>query len=377
MIKTIAIIPAAGSGTRTGLNINKVLLNTGAIPIITCTLMPFIISPIINKIIIVINRNDQEIINNTIKNLNSDKEIITVIGGDTRTDSVRNALPYTEGYDITLIHDAARPFVTIDLIEKVVNEAALCGAATAAIPVIDTIKRVKNGKVISTLNREEYQSIQTPQAFNSKSLIDAYKKIKNNYTDDSAIYEEFIGSVSVIYGSPQNIKITTADDLTRYFPKGYRVGVGYDVHRLIEGRKLILGGIEIPNHKGLLGHSDADCLIHSIMDAILTATGNRDIGILFPDNDNKYLGISSLILLEKVYNIISEQGFIINNISAEIIAEKPKLMSFIPSMQGKIAEKLNIEADKVSLAATTSEGLGITGQEQAIAVYSVCSVLTK
>jgi len=375
-MKIAVIIPAAGSGTRTGLNFNKVLYDIGAMPLLSSTLSPFLASPEISKIIIAVNPKDKEKVDKVVSGLNTDKEVITVTGGMTRTETVRNCLPYAEDSDITLIHDAARPFITSDLIEKVINSAKENGAAILAVPVVDTIKKVNNGTVIETVNRSEYVLIQTPQGFKTEELIRAYEAAGNlSYTDDSAVYEKYIGKVSVIEGSPENIKITTEKDFYRFFPRGYRVGVGYDVHPYKEGRKLILGGVEIPHYKGLNGHSDADVLAHAVMDALLTATGNRDIGVLFPDSDEKYLNINSLILLDKVYKIINSQGYKIYNISAEIIAEKPKLMNYIPKMQENLARLLQIDHNNISLAATTTEGLGIVGEEKAVAAYAICGVI--
>lgn len=374
MTKNAVIIPAAGSGERAGKD--KILFNTGGLPLISRTLMPFLLSPLIHKIIITANAENKEKIDLIISNLQTDKEIITVSGGKTRTESVRNALPYAQDCYITLIHDGARPFVSESIIENVLRAAESDGAAVAAVPLVDTVKKVKSGKVVKTVDRSEYVSVQTPQAFRTKDIIKAYEMAADGvFTDDSALYERFIGKVSVVDGSYLNIKITTPEDFARFFPKGFRIGAGYDVHPFAEGRKLILGGVEIPHDKGLSGHSDADCLVHAVMDAILTASGNRDIGVLFPATDSKYLNISSLILLEKVFALISEQGYKINNISAEIIAEKPKLAGYIPKMIENMADILKTDRNNISIAATTSEGLGITGQERAIAVHAVASLI--
>lgn len=375
-MKTIAIIPAAGTGSRMGKNYNKLLSSAGVMPIITHTLLPFISCSDINEIIVIVNKKDKSIIDEIIQNLSADKPISTVIGGKTRTESILCALPYSTDYDITIIHDGARPFVTKDLIIKSIAKAQEFGAAITAVPVVDTIKVVSNDTVEFTPQRENLYIVQTPQAFKSESLIRAYKEIDNSiYTDDSAVYEKYIGKVQVVMGDYNNIKITTEKDMTMYFPKGYNVGIGYDVHKLVKDRKLILGGIDIPHNKGLLGHSDGDCLTHAIMDALLTATNNRDIGVLFPNTEEKYKDIKSLLLLKEVYDIIIKQGYKINNISAEIIAEKPKLMNYIPSIVENLANLLDIDTSCISIAATTSEQLGITGQEKGLAVYAIASVI--
>jgi 2-C-methyl-D-erythritol 4-phosphate cytidylyltransferase/2-C-methyl-D-erythritol 2,4-cyclodiphosphate synthase len=374
-MRVTAIIPAAGSGSRTGLNYNKILLTIGAETVLSMTLRPFILSPIVTKIVIAANKSDISTINNIVSRLSADKPIIVIEGGKNRTESVKNSLIEAEDSDIILIHDGARPFVTNKLITDVAEAAENYGGATAAVPVTDTLKRVKNEIAVETPDRSEFYAAQTPQGFKTTELLRAYEAADDeSFTDDTALYERYIGAVRIVEGDPKNVKITTENDLTRFFPLGYRVGVGYDVHPLVEGRKLIIGGVEIPHHKGLYGHSDADVLTHAIMDALLTAAGKRDIGILFPDNDNQYLNANSLHLLREVYIIISKEGFKVSNVSVEIIAEKPRLASYIPIMQANIAKVLEIESDKVSIAATTSEGLGITGGEQAMAAHAVAAI---
>ncbi|MGI6701768.1 MAG: 2-C-methyl-D-erythritol 2,4-cyclodiphosphate synthase [Christensenellales bacterium] len=377
MSKATVIIPAAGSGARTNLKFNKALFNTGAMPLITRSLMPFIISPMIERIIVAVNIKDKAAIEKIIGNLQSDKEILIVTGGNTRAESVLKALSLSES-EITLIHDAARPFVSVELIGLVINQAAKTGAAVPVVPLTDTVKRISNGVINHTIKRDEYGAAQTPQGFKTADLIKAYHMADElSYTDDSGIYEKFIGAVTAIEGSPENVKITTEDDLTRFFPKGYRIGAGYDVHRLVSGRELILGGVSIPYDKGLLGHSDADCLTHAVMDALLTAAGLPDIGKLFPDNDDDYLNINSLILLDKVYKMIYEKGYAAYNLSAVIIAEKPKMSNYIPMMITSLAKVINVSPDKISIAATTTEGLGIVGDNQAIAAYSVAGIIKR
>ena len=376
-MRVAAIIPAAGTGSRTGLNYNKILFSVGAETVLSMTLQPFILSPIVTKIIIAANKSDTQAINNIVSRLNSDKPIIVIEGGNNRTESVKKCLIEAADSDIIAVHDAARPFVTEALIVRVAEAAEKCGGATAAVPVTDTLKRVIDGVIVDTPNRAEYYAAQTPQAFRTNEFISAYELAGGgaNFTDDTAVYEHYIGKkVAIVEGDPANVKITTESDLTRFFPSGYRVGVGYDVHPLVEGRKLIVGGVEIPHYKGLYGHSDADVLTHAVMDALLTAAGKRDIGVLFPDNDNQYLNANSLLLLRQVYIIISKEGYEASNVSAEIIAEKPRLASYIPIMQANIAKVLEIGSDKVSIAATTSEGMGITGGEQAMAAYAVAAI---
>ncbi len=182
------------------------------------------------------------------------------------------------------------------------------------------------------------------------------------------MFERFFGGVKLVSGDKNNIKITSKEDL----PVSYRSGIGYDTHRLVKGRKLILGGIEIPHDKGLLGHSDADVLTHAITDSILSASGERDIGVLFPDNDAKYKDIYSISLLKEVYRIITAKGYSVVNISAVVMAEKPKLRDYIPLMAKKLADTLGIDETSVNISATTTEGIGLVGREEGISSKAVC-----
>jgi 2-C-methyl-D-erythritol 2,4-cyclodiphosphate synthase len=300
-----------------------------------------------------------------------------VPGGAQRQDSVYAALStIPEDVDFVLVHDGARPFVTEETIEALIEGTVKHGAAVAAVPVKDTIKSAEDGIFSETLDRSRLYSIQTPQGFGRKLLKQAYERAfsENFYgTDDAVLVEKMGEKVYLVKGDYHNIKITTKEDIIlgeAILGEETRIGTGYDVHRLTEGRKLILGGVEIPFDKGLLGHSDADVLIHAIMDALLGAAALGDIGRHFPDNDESYRGISSLLLLKRVGGLLTESGCRIGNIDAVVIAQRPKIAPYIGEMTARIAETLDIEENRINIKGTTTEKLGFCGREEGIAAQA-------
>jgi 2-C-methyl-D-erythritol 4-phosphate cytidylyltransferase/2-C-methyl-D-erythritol 2,4-cyclodiphosphate synthase len=298
-----------------------------------------------------------------------------------------------EDVDIVLVHDGARPFVTNDTIDALIEGTVKYGAAVAAVPVKDTIKSAEGGIFRETLDRSKLFSVQTPQGFGRKLLIEAYERAfseKFYGTDDAVLVEKMGEKVYLVKGDYNNIKITTKEDIIvgeailtarsgKVLPAEYptveealetRIGTGYDVHRLTEGRKLILGGVELPFERGLLGHSDADVLLHAIMDALLGAAALGDIGRHFPDNDESYRGISSLLLLKRVGELLNENGCRIGNIDAVVIAQRPKIAPYIGQMTARIAETLGIGENAINIKGTTTEKLGFCGREEGIAAQA-------
>ena len=224
-----------------------------------------------------------------------------------------------------------------------------------------------------SVDRENYVSVQTPQGFRKSMLIDAYEKAYDDSfhgTDDAAIVEHAGGRIAVVDGEYQNIKITTREDL----PLENRVGTGFDVHRFAEGRRLVLGGVEIPYELGLAGHSDADVLTHALMDALLGAAAMGDIGKLFPDSDPAYEGADSLLLLQQVAEKLDEAFYRIGNVDVTVIAQEPKLSPYTEQMRENLAARLGIEVSRVSVKATTTERLGFTGRQEGIACEAVASI---
>lgn len=303
------------------------------------------------------------------------KPCVVVPGGETRADSVRSGLAAAQG-ELIAIHDAARPFVSEALITAALEAAARTGAAAPAVAVKDTIKVAKDGQVCCTPDRATLYAVQTPQCFRRALYEQALQAVQGEQarlvTDDCSLFELAGMPVALTQGDYANYKITTKEDLEK--EKHMRIGHGYDVHRLVEGRKLILGGVEIPHETGLLGHSDADVLLHAVMDAVLGAAALGDIGQHFPDNDPAYKGADSLALTRAVARLIGEKGYAVGNIDATILCQAPKLAPHIPAMRRNIAEAFGLPVDAVSVKATTEEHLGFTGEKKGIAAHAVALI---
>ena len=375
-MKISAIITCAGSGTRMGFGINKLRYEVSGLSIFEMTLQKFLRDDI-SQIIITSSDQDLEFFKDKTKGLDANIKIVS--GAETRAHSVANAIfAVDKDTDLVIIHDGARPFVSKEVIDDAIKVAKDNGSAIACSSPVDSIREVIDYDYTESRERSHYLLVQTPQVFKYDSILRAYTLAQVNndfgYRDDASLYEHYIGKVYISRGDRENIKITTRDDLYRLVPKHFFVGCGWDTHELVEGRKLILGGIDIPHTKGLLGHSDADVLTHAIMDALLCASNNKDIGHLFPDTDPKYKGISSLLLLEEVVKILKNNNYVINNITAVIMAQKPKLAPHLDAMRAKLAEIMGIDVNRINLTSTTTEKLGLVGHEEAISVNAYCSL---
>jgi 2-C-methyl-D-erythritol 4-phosphate cytidylyltransferase/2-C-methyl-D-erythritol 2,4-cyclodiphosphate synthase len=302
-----------------------------------------------------------------------------VEGGARRQDSVANAFDAVrEDADIVLVHDAARPFVSADVITRTIEAAAAHGAAIAAVAAVDTVKRVDASKtIVETLPREEIYLAQTPQAFRRDVLARAIELGRSGVygTDEAALAERAGHRVQVVTGESSNVKITTASDLERARQRVEsavsRIGVGYDLHRLVEGRPLMLGGVSVPADKGSLGHSDADVVCHAVTDAILGAARAGDIGQHFPDTDPKWKGASSTMLLEEAVRIVRGAGWIVDNVDVVVILERPKLAPHRAEMESRLASAIGIPASAVSVKAKTNEGVDAVGRGEAVAAHAV------
>lgn len=381
------IIAAAGQGKRMGAAVNKVLLPLAGQPVLLHSLAAFSACNQVDDLVVVVAPEEVDQVKDMMNHFPCHKPYQIVAGGSERQYSIANALAVlSPNTDIVLVHDGARPLIANDTIDTVISAARVHRAAIVAVPVKDTIKTVgDDGFVTATPERKTLWAIQTPQAFAYETLCEAYSYAKQHgvlATDDAALVEQIGAKVKIVQGSYTNFKITTPEDLSfaaallgQGCDKMLRIGMGYDVHKLVEGRKLILGGVEIAHNLGLLGHSDADVLLHAIKDALLGAAALGDIGRHFPDSDEQYKGVSSLLLLEKVSEILKTHGYQVNNVDATVVAEKPKLAPHIPTMNGNIAKVLGIEANQVNVKATTTEGLGFTGQKEGIAAYAVATIV--
>ena len=372
--KIAAIIAAAGLGRRMGSDVPKQYLKIGGEPILLKTLHAFCSAPYIDYIFIVTNKDYIPYCLQMKEDYRLDKVVSVVEGGKERQDSVYQVLQEVNrcrpGVEYVLVHDGARPFVSQETIDYVVQAAAGVGAAIACVPVKNSIRRGE-GESSYNVERKNLYSVQTPQGFKKSILMEAYEQaFSDGYygTDDASLVERIGQPVELVMGQYDNIKITTKEDM----PMESRIGTGFDVHRLTEGRPLILGGVEIPFEKGLLGHSDADVLIHALMDALLGAAALGDIGRHFPDNDPQYKDISSMKLLEKVKKLIDEEFYGISNVDITVMAERPKIKSYIDDMTEKIGEALEIDKSKINIKGTTTEKLGFVGREEGIAAQAVC-----
>ena len=264
---------------------------------------------------------------------------------------------------LVAIHDGARPFASKNLVAKLFDEAQAKGSAIPSLPITDTVWDVSTKKVT---DRNNLKAVQTPQVFDFAKIVEAFNKAPHqNYTDESTLFYDVFGELNLVEGDRANVKITYSGDLPTF-----RIGNGFDVHAFCEGDFVILGGVKIPYNKKLKGHSDADVLAHAICDGVLSASNNRDIGVQFPDTDDKYLGANSMDLLATCVQIAKDSGFEVVNVSAVVICQAPKLAPHIPQMAQNLAKVLGVDVSCVNLSATTTEKLGALGNGDGIAVQS-------
>ena len=380
--RTHVILAAGGSGTRMNAGKNKVFLSVCGMSILQRSLLLF--EGLIDSMMIVCKPEDKLCITEIVGVSGLSYNVHTTSGGDTRQHSVLNGLKalHAAPEDIVLIHDAARCLTPRQVILDVLKSCAELGSGIAGIPAVNTMKYADSNRIVlRTVDRTNMFEIQTPQGFRFGPLLDAYEFAEKDgftATDDASVAEHAGIPVHLVQGSKKNIKVTEKEDLLivnallhEDFPV-YRIGMGYDVHRLVENRKLILCGMEIPHSLGLLGHSDADVGLHALMDALLGAASLGDIGKHFPDTSETYKNISSLLLLQDVIRKVRQAGYEIVNVDLTLIAQKPKISPYIPEMILKISEILSCSTDQVSIKATTTERLGFEGREEGISAQAVC-----
>ena len=395
--KVVAVIPAAGRGRRAPGAVPKQFRELLGRPVLWHTLRCFEENPSVGGIIVALNPPDRDRFDAFASDFTKLRPAVD--GGRERGDSVRSALMATTAEDeIVLIHDAVRPLVTSELVNRVIEETERSGAAIPALPATETVKEVSRGVVVRTPARRSLWNAQTPQGFRRDPLLAAFAEgaaaETGLVTDEATLLERMGVKVRVVPGDPHNIKVTTPEDFEKaewFMGKrgpgktadspvratavaSTRVGQGYDVHRLVPGKPLILGGITIPHSAGLEGHSDADVLTHAIIDALLGAAAAGDIGRHFPDDEECYRGISSLLLLGRVRNLLDERGMRVVNIDAVVMAQEPKLAPHIDAIREKLAETLKVPVESVSVKATTTEGLGFTGRSEGVAAQALAQV---
>ncbi|MBU0665672.1 MAG: 2-C-methyl-D-erythritol 4-phosphate cytidylyltransferase [Proteobacteria bacterium] len=388
MPSVAAIIPAAGSGTRMGLGHPKQYHCLAGTPILIHTIRAFVSVTSVSRIIVVVPKDFIAETRQLLTEYKLTADTITVTaGGRRRQDSVLAGMEcLTDATEVVLVHDGARPLVRPELIQRCLEAAWQHGAAIAAIPVKDTLKRAHpDGTIACTVDRHELWQAQTPQAVKFSLLKEAYARLDDkDVTDEAALLEQAGMAVTLIEGSETNIKITRPDDLIlaekiMHTPSSpsMRIGHGYDAHRLVTDRDLVLAGITVPHKLGLAGHSDADVVTHALCDAVLGALGAGDIGRHFPDSDQQFKDIFSITLLEQVMELAFQKGFTVSNADITVICQAPKLAPHIEGMRTTLAQACQVSSEQINLKATTTEKMGFTGREEGISCHAVVLLTTR
>jgi len=391
------VLTGAGAGARLGSPVPKAFVEVAGRPLVAHALeAASAVEP--RRVAITVPEAGAADWIRRVRDLGSSVRVIGVAGGATRQESVRRGLEALAGAadetgepgpELVLVHDAARPCASPALWRRVLESARATGAAVPVLPAVDCLKRVDaSGRVEATLDRERIVRVQTPQGFRWEWLWEAHRSDGGGAPDDAALVEGRGRTVATVEGEPRNLKVTRPEDLRAAaralgaaeglgpgsVPAG-RVGHGWDVHRLVEGRRLVLGGVEIAHRSGLAGHSDADVLAHAITDALLGAAGLGDIGSHFPDDDPRWKDSDSLELLGRVVDLVRESGHGIANVDATVRAEEPRLAPHVEPMRHELARVLGVPVEQVSVKATTGEGVGPVGRGEAIVAEAVALLL--
>jgi 2-C-methyl-D-erythritol 4-phosphate cytidylyltransferase/2-C-methyl-D-erythritol 2,4-cyclodiphosphate synthase len=389
-VHVTAIIAAGGRGERFGGGVPKQLVTLGGRSILERSVDAFVLHERITDLIVALPTELAADVPPYLRERSKPIEVIE--GGNRRQDSVARAFARVPtAADIVVIHDAARPLVSGALIERTIDAAATHGAAIAAVAATDTVKRADERRFVAeTLPRHGIFLAQTPQAFRTSVLREALASVDAaaEATDEASLIERAGHRVQLVDGDPRNLKITTADDLAAaeglveavsgrrpIGASALRIGNGYDLHRLVPGRRLVLGGVTIPFDKGLAGHSDADAVCHAVTDAILGAAGAGDIGRHFPDSDPAWKDADSIALLRRAVEIVGAAGYVVLNVDIVVIAEQPKVTPHAEEMRRNLARAIGILPNQVSVKGKTNEGVGSVGAGESIAVHSVALLI--
>lgn len=384
-----ALIVAAGQGARAGASgaRPKQFLPIGGFPMLFHTLRPFLDHDAVATVQVVIGEGHDRLYADAVPPHAKLRPPVT--GGATRQASVRAGLAALSEMAPThvLIHDGARPFATPGVIDRVVAALAAFDAVLPALPVANTLKRVEHGKVTATVPRDHLQAAETPQGFAFAAIAAAHAKAAGTagvFTDDSAIAEWAGMTVAAVAGDPGNVKVTTAADIAAADRRlaiedalrlaDVRVGVGYDVHTLGAGGHVMLGGVAIPHTRGIVGHSDADVVLHALTDAVLGAIGDGDIGQHFPPSDMQWKGAASSIFLADAVRRVRDRGGAIANLDVAYVGQGPRIATYREKMRARIAEIAGIAVDRVGVKATTNEGLGFIGRGEGVAAHAVATI---
>jgi 2-C-methyl-D-erythritol 4-phosphate cytidylyltransferase/2-C-methyl-D-erythritol 2,4-cyclodiphosphate synthase len=384
MADCVALVVAAGKGERFGDPRPKQYGMLAGQPLLRRALLPFLTHPRVDAVRAVIRDEDRGLYDEAVTGL---PLLPAVVGGASRQESVRRGLESLEdlGPGTVLIHDAARPFVDETLISRVLAALDTSHGAVPALPVTETLKRSRSGTafVDNTVARADLWRAQTPQGFRFADIAAAHRRSAGAaLTDDAAVAEEAGLTVALVAGDEDNVKITTADDLRRAEQRlraetDVRTGTGFDVHRFGPGDHVMLGGVAIAHHCGLAGHSDADVVLHALTDAVLGAVGAGDIGKHFPPGDSRWKGAASHLFLEHAVRLATARGGSILSLDVTVICERPKIGPHRHAMIGRIAAIVGLPPDRVSVKATTTEGLGFTGRREGIAAQAVATLAVR
>jgi len=373
-----ALIVAAGRGVRAGGGIPKQYRTLRGQPLLAHTVDAFLTHPRISRILVVIHPDDRALYDSAI---GSRALLPPAPGGDARQDSVRLGLEALTASppDYVLIHDAARPFVDTALIDRVIDALARHDGAIPGLALSDTIKRAGKGLVEGTVPREGLYRVQTPQGFHYKAIVAAHRSQQGQaLTDDAAVAEAAGLSVAMVAGAEENMKVTEPEDFARAEadPAAFDVvvGQGFDVHQFEAGDHVWLCGVKVPHSHGLEGHSDADAGLHALTDALLGAIGAGDIGVHFPPSDPQWKGAASDRFLAHAAKLVVEAGGRILNVDVTFICERPKIGPHRPAMVARLSEILGLPPQRISIKATTTEGLGFTGRREGLAAQAIASL---
>ncbi len=387
MSSCIALIVAAGSGERFGGERPKQYLSLAGRPLLRHAVEAFLGHPAVAAVQVVYQPAHRPLYDEATAGLDLPEP---VPGGATRQESGRLGLErlacWPGGPPTTvLIHDAARPLVDAGTISRVLAALERAPAALAAVPVFDTLKRGEGGHIAGTVDRTGLWQAQTPQGFHFQTILDAHRRLAGAaLTDDAAVAEQAGLSVALVPGSPDNIKVTTPDDLDRAHRllgasvpvfADVRTGFGFDVHRFTEGDRVMLCGVPVPHSHRLEGHSDADVALHALTDAILGAIGAGDIGSHFPPSEPRWRGVDSAVFLCHAAELVRARGGVIGHVDVTLICERPKVGPHRAAMVARLAGLLGLAEDRVSVKATTTERLGFTGREEGIAAQAVATIV--
>ena len=367
-----AVVVAAGKGLRAGQPLPKQFAMWRGKPVLRYSVETLLASGA-DPLIVAIPENGEAAASQALEGLTG-YELVT--GGATRQQSVAHALSAIGSADRVLIHDAARPDLPETVIARLLDALDNAPGAIPVLPVVDSLSRDENGLMVGTARREELRRVQTPQAFRFADIRSAHAAWKGDPVagDDAQVLRAAGGAVAHVAGDERLAKLTFAEDFMTALPP-MRVGMGYDVHRLAEGEELWLGGIRIEHDRGLAGHSDADVALHAIVDALLGAIANGDIGSHFPPSDLQWKGASSDRFLAHAARLVTDAGYAVGNIDLTIICEAPKIGPHRQAMRERIADLLGVDINAISVKATTTERLGFTGRGEGIAAQAIASVI--